>query len=562
MKLKTKVVNSYLVIAIIVLIVTGVSYYGLTQVKNGYDSVLNDSVPLIIHLKDAEHIFIGQSNDERGFLLTGDSQFTTQFDQKNVSFDQIMQQVSNMTKDNTEETPLVNQIMDAHSKFVTLHQQVVDMYHSGKVNDAQNVSLTQERTLRKNLQSVFDQLVNMNQKEIDGQKVTADQQSASQRLINLLLSLLVVILSVGIGLYMSRKITKPLTLVAGASEKLAEGELSFAIEAGESADELGQLTNNFVNMKARLSELIQNVQSSAEQVAASSEQLTASAQQHAQASNQVAATISQVAAGVENQSEAVRETSQAIEQISASVDQVALKSNNIADLANQSVEASRKGQKSVNEVVNQMGNIGRSTDQVGITVEKLAAGSRQIGEIINVIAEIASQTNLLALNAAIEAARAGEQGRGFAVVAEEVRKLAEQSQQAAEQIAGLISENQTDIEQAVRSMNTSSNDVEIGIKVVNSAGASFAEIATIIDSLSVQVQEISAEIQEMAGGAQRIVSSIQDIGTISKDSAEQAQTISAATQEQSASVEQIANASQSLAMMAQDLRESIGKFSI
>ena len=97
-----------------------------------------------------------------------------------------------------------------------------------------------------------------------------------------------------------------------------------------------------------------------------------------------------------------------------------------------------QGAESASHASNAMAAVNHSTVQVAEAIGTLAAKSEQIGGIVDTITGIADQTNLLALNAAIEAARAGEQGRGFAVVAEEVRKLAEESQEAAGKISGLI----------------------------------------------------------------------------------------------------------------------------
>lgn len=144
--------------------------------------------------------------------------------------------------------------------------------------------------------------------------------------------------------------------------------------------------------------------------------------------------------------------------------------------------------------------------------------SKEIGQIVDTISGIAGQTNLLALNAAIEAARAGEQGRGFAVVAEEVRKLAEQSQEAAKKIAELIGEIQGDTDKAVIAMNEGTREVKTGAEVVNVAGAAFREIAEMVTQVSGQVKEISAALQQMASGSRQVASSVKKIDELSRAS--------------------------------------------
>ena len=179
---------------------------------------------------------------------------------------------------------------------------------------------------------------------------------------------------------------------------------------------------------------------------------------------------------------------------------------------------------------------------------------------MDTIAGIAGQTNLLALNAAIEAARAGEQGRGFAVVAEEVRKLAEQSQEAAKKIAALISEIQGDTNKAVIAMEEGTREVKLGAEVVDASGRAFLEITTLVTQVSGQIGEISAAIKQMAAGSRQIVGSVNQMDDLSKKTSGEAQTVAAATEEQSASMEEIASSSQVLAKLAMDLREAVNKF--
>jgi len=366
----------------------------------------------------------------------------------------------------------------------------------------------------------------------------------------------------GISMYfIAARMTNPIMRLVGAANKMADGDLTQTVSVS-SDDEVGQLSAAFNEMGSNLKSLIQQVQKNAEQVAASSEELTASAEQSAQAVSQVAGSISDIAQGAEKSLNAVDETSAVVEQMSAGIQQVAATANQVAANSSRAVESAKEGDKSVEKAVSQMANIEQTVNNSAQVVAKLGERSKEIGQIVDTISGIAGQTNLLALNAAIEAARAGEQGRGFAVVAEEVRKLAEQSQDAAKQIAALISEIQEDTDKAVVAMDEGTREVKVGTEVVTTAGHAFKEIAATLAHASEQVKEISAAMQQMASGSQHVVISVKQIDEYSKASVGQAQTVSAATEEQSASMEEIASSSQSLAKLAQDLQTAVSHFRV
>lgn len=364
------------------------------------------------------------------------------------------------------------------------------------------------------------------------------------------------------GFYIARLIIKPINVMLSFSQDLAQGDFRNKTRTFTSKDEFGQLADALVNMRTSISMLMKQVSESAEQVAASSEELTASADQSAQAANQVATSITAVAKGAEEQFVAVDETSAVVEQMSASIQQIASNTNEVYGESAQAAEKAQKGNKSVEEAVSQMAQIAETVNTSAGVVTKLGERSKEIGQIVDTISGIAGQTNLLALNAAIEAARAGEQGRGFAVVAEEVRKLAEQSQEAAKQIAMLISEIQGDTEKAVAAMNGGTKEVELGAEVVNVSGQAFQDIAATITQVSAKVKEITAAIDQMAIGSQQIVGAVKRIDGLSKKASGEAQTVSAATEEQSASMEEVAASSQALARLAMDLRTAVSKFQV
>jgi hypothetical protein len=147
--------------------------------------------------------------------------------------------------------------------------------------------------------------------------------------------------------------------------------------------------------------------------------------------------------------------------------------------------------------------LAESSIEVTGAIRDLSERSERIGGIVDTITGIAEQTNLLALNAAIEAARAGEQGRGFAVVAEEVRKLAEESQNAAGQIAGLIGEIQTETSRVVGMVEATSERTEGGTVTVDRARSSFEAIGAAVEDVTGRADAIAEAVQRLSEDADR-----------------------------------------------------------
>lgn len=441
-------------------------------------------------------------------------------------------------------------------------QKAIDMALAGQKQEAYTYFTTQAVSHLYKANDILIELAdfNSNQADITNDRGKTDASHATHMIITI--SAIAIIVAFIMGIWFARLTAKRLHNFADSLNEIAKGNLTLPELKALANDEIGKIADDLNLMVRNLHGLIKQVADSAEQIAASSEELTASSEQSAQAANQVAIAITGVAQGTEKQSHAVNTTVEVIEQMSANIQHVAKNSSTVAANSEKTSEAAKDGLAAVETAVNQMSNIDKAVNTLATVVAKLGTRSKEIGQIVDTISGIAGQTNLLALNAAIEAARAGEQGRGFAVVAEEVRKLAEQSQDAAKQIAALIGEIQLDTDSAVVTMAEGTTEVKKGADVVNNAGDHFQRIATLVDEFLGQGKEIGNEIQQMALGSQQIVSSVQDIDKISKNTAGQTQSVSAATEEQSASMEEVAAASRSLAKMAEELQVAIGKFKI
>lgn len=539
-------------------------YYYNKQANDNINTLYNDKLQATSWIKEARtdnrnvqlniyKIFLAPlSKDEEQVTLNDLNERAKQYDDDMANYYKTNPESYEVQRIDTFKTEL-QQYRDERTK-------ALQMASNGDKIGGYNYFLEKAAPHMEKTNTILAELSDYNDETAKQLMEQTNQNFSKSINIVISISLLAIILALVIGYIIGNMISVPLSKVVVQVNEIANGNLTVEDVKHNTKDEIGLLAKAINMMSANLKALIGQVADTSEQVAASSEELNASAEESSQASAQIATAISDVASGVELQSSAVDETSAAIEQMSASIEQMAATASTVAEQTISTSSATEEGKHAVENAVKQMSNVARSTDQVQDAVNKLSASSQQIGEITNVITGIAGQTNLLALNAAIEAARAGEQGRGFAVVAEEVRKLAEQSAEAATKISSLIHENQVNIIEAVRAMEAGANDVQTGFEVVNQAGDAFAVISQSVTDVSSQIQEISATIQQMASSSQQVVASVREIDTISKKNSEHTQTVSAATEEQTASIEQIASSSQSLANLAEQLQNAVNKF--
>lgn len=277
--------------------------------------------------------------------------------------------------------------------------------------------------------------------------------------------------------------------------------------------EIGHVSASFQNLLRKFSEIVRQIVSSNHLLSAESQKLNELVEQ----SNQSVAKQFQLSESVLQR---IKEMTSAVEGVADNINQVAQDVRRVDDSA-------KDGQQTVQGTILALKALDLEISTASQVVNKLATSGEQVGRVLEVIIQIADQTNLLALNAAIEAARAGEHGRGFAVVSDEVRTLANRTQESTQEISAIIADFKSGSEAAVSAMNKSQKQAHETIEMADKAGQTLASIADISGQISDYAEQVATAAEQQTQGLHEVNTDI----SVLTNAAEETKLIASETQE-------------------------------
>nr|WP_285903183.1 methyl-accepting chemotaxis protein [Alkalimarinus sediminis] len=332
--------------------------------------------------------------------------------------------------------------------------------------------------------------------------------------LSLLVTAVTVILSLKIMKGIQSQVATLLQTMNEASRKKNLAERSKIVVQ----DELGAIATNLNNMLDVFSKAVDTITDSSHQLSTASEESSA--------------TVASNAKELMEQQDETLQVVAAIEEMTATIKEVAENTTATADASQEADDIIVAGGDVVKRAVDSINNVSSQVQVAGESINRLHESSNSISAVINVIKGIAEQTNLLALNAAIEAARAGEQGRGFAVVADEVRTLAQRTQESTAEIEAMIQQFQGDSTKAFEQMNESRENVDGSVLLVTEVEKALLSIADANAKISDMTTQIAAATEEQVAVSEDIAQKMHSIGDKSQLAATGGEQISAASHEQ------------------------------
>jgi methyl-accepting chemotaxis protein len=465
---------------------------------------------LLVNLAELRYAWSNIMNGIRGYLAfrsNANVKDMSLYIERTVSLlQQLHEQEDLLTLDQADS---LEQFSENMQRFEQRHKQLLEIHGSERWRSDSWLVRSELGPLLTDLDADLASLVEQQETAIEQtSKALIEGAATTDRLVIALLAFGLVA-GLLISWLISRAICRPILLTADTMQDIANGEGNLMISLDSSGrGELGDLANAFNQFVGKIRHLIQRTAHSTESVI-----------------DAVAHTSDNTRQIIQRVLEQEQETDQvatAMNQMTTSITEVAKNAAVAEEATGAADHETQKGRKMVQGSADAINELAQEVEQAERTIQDVEQESGRIGTVIDVIKSIAEQTNLLALNAAIEAARAGEQGRGFAVVADEVRSLANRTQESTGEIESMIQSLQNGTQRAVSVMASGRETVNRNVAQARHTIASLDQISQAVETINRMNAQIATAADEQRAVAEEINQNIFNINDRSKQTAQRA----------------------------------------
>ncbi|ACL72755.1 methyl-accepting chemotaxis protein [Thioalkalivibrio sulfidiphilus] len=492
-------------------------------------SAVRASVALNQHtytvILDAEQMLMGLVNMEtgqRGYLLSGDEEKLAVYREGQEEFSQELATLRRLTADNRAQQARLDAVAQRYDTWVRQHlEPAIELRRANpEISGALMRQLSDMTDAARNYMDTLREIIHEIEYEehrlLEQRSAGLERNDSMLQGILLFGTLLGILLAVLAAWFITRSVVVPVRQAVGLAERLSEGDLTAQVNS-ISRDETGQLLTALDRTTQRLREMIGNIGSSASQLAAATEQMSAVSQQ--------------TRAGANRQQGETALVATAITQMSSSVQEISRNTQSASDSAGAANRRADDGRRAMDENTRGMEVLAEELLNASRVIEDVNGQSESIGTVLDVIRGIAEQTNLLALNAAIEAARAGEHGRGFAVVADEVRSLANRTQDSVGEIESMIDKLQKGAREAVNMMGRSGESAAQNLERTRNTQRLLEEIVAAVQTISDMTTQVASAVEEQTVVADDINRNAVSIKQVADETADAISQVDAASLE-------------------------------
>lgn len=513
-----KLTYSFGILSIIVIAVGIFSYFSSVSLNNSTQVFSKFVVPSIDNASLVRRIAADYRRHELGiFLVSEDKAKVDGYLVKLKELANDMERALNKHKEfinENSERLLLNKINDQWNQYLETSNKAISALEIGQFDVAKSIFLEQGLVKFNDLSSSCVELIGINRAFAKNSEQTAIKTFDSVK-VGIAFSIMLAFVAV---IFFAKALTKqirdPLLLILNQSEMIASGNLTRSTlceyidrtNMSDSSNEIHLLALAIKRMKENVADIVNDISLAVSQLSSAAEEVSAISEQSA--------------FGMQQQQDEISQLVTAMNEMQNTVYNVSQNTASSADAANEASQSSTSGSNIVYQAIASIENVSEEIEKAGVVVQQLELDSASISVVLDVIRNIADQTNLLALNAAIEAARAGEQGRGFAVVADEVRTLAQRTQDSTSEINKIIEVLQSRAGEAGLVMKSSCEQVKNSVDLARNAGNVIENINQEIIKISDMSLQIASATEEQNSVTEELNRNIVNISDKSNEVAE------------------------------------------